>query len=143
AGTVPVHITGITLSRFEIEAAGRRAQAAGVADRVRFEYGDYTDLSYVDGTFDAVLALESLQNAPDLPRAFAELYRVLRPGGRISFSDFSLESDAEPHRIARFLDPLGLGALAAPSGGRGYSGAAGPTVACPRSRRTRSAPRSP
>jgi len=125
AGTVSVHITGITLSRFEIEAAGRRAQAAGVADRVRFEYGDYTDLSYVDGTFDAVLALESLQNAPDLPRAFAELYRVLRPGGRISFSDFSLESDAEPHRIARFMDTLKLGALPTLSEWLGYTRAAG------------------
>ncbi|MEU8266658.1 methyltransferase domain-containing protein [Sphaerisporangium sp. NPDC049002] len=103
-----VHVTGITVSAFEIDKAKERAAATGVGDRAHFEYGDYMDLSYPDGSFDAVLALESLQNAQDLGRVLGELYRVLRPGGRISFSDFSLESAAEPARVAKFMETLKL-----------------------------------
>lgn len=106
-----VDVTGVTLSSYEIAAANRRAAAAGVGHLVRAEHGDYAALPYPDGTFDAVLALESLQNAPDLPAVLAEFHRVLRPGGRVSFSDFSLESDAEPDRVARFVETLRLGAL--------------------------------
>ncbi|MET8144075.1 methyltransferase domain-containing protein [Sphaerisporangium sp. NPDC005288] len=101
-------VTGITVSSFEIDKANERAVTNGVTDRVTFEYGDYTQLAYPDGSFDAVLALESLQNAPDLGRVLSELFRVLRPGGRISFSDFSLESDSEPARVRRFMSTLKL-----------------------------------
>ncbi|MFC6081785.1 SAM-dependent methyltransferase [Sphaerisporangium aureirubrum] len=111
ATTFGVQVTGVTVSGFEIDKARERAEAAGVADLVRFEYGDYTALSYPDGHFDAVLALESLQNAPDLGQVLGELFRVLRPGGRLTFSDFSLESAAEPRRIEKFMETLKLPAL--------------------------------
>lgn len=103
-----VDITGITVSRFELDRARTRARASTVGDRVRFEYGDFVALEYPDDAFDAVLALESLQNAPDLPRVLGELFRVLRPGGRISLSDFSLESTQPADRLARFMETLRL-----------------------------------
>ena len=108
ARTFGVRVTGVTVSAFEIEQATERAASGAVSDLATFEYGDYTGLSYPDGTFDAVLALESLQNAPDLGQVLRELYRVLRPGGRISFSDFSLESAAEPARVRTFMTTLKL-----------------------------------
>ncbi|UJW33030.1 methyltransferase domain-containing protein [Saccharothrix sp. AJ9571] len=111
AGEFGIRVTGITLSAYEIAQGGKRAEAAGVADRAWFEYGDFTALSYPDNSFDAVLALESLQNAPDLATVLAEFYRVLRPGGRLTFSDFSLESDHDPARVAKFVETLKLGAL--------------------------------
>jgi ubiquinone/menaquinone biosynthesis C-methylase UbiE len=102
-------VTGITVSRFEIDRATQRAAAGGVGDSVTFEYGDFMALSYPDATFDAVLALESLQNAPDLDTVLAELYRVLRPGGRISFSDFGLATtQGDPARVATFMETLKL-----------------------------------
>jgi len=101
-------VTGITVSRFEVDRANERA---GAHERVRFEYGDFMALDHPDGTFDAVLALESLQNAPDLDQVLGELFRVLRPGGRLSMSDFSLESMSHPDRIARFMETLKLDRL--------------------------------
>ncbi|GIH75484.1 methyltransferase type 11 [Planobispora longispora] len=101
-------VTGITLSGYELDQAERRSAANGVAHLTRFERADYMELPFDDGSFDAVLALESLQNAPDPARVFAEFLRVLRPGGRVSFSDFSLESAREPERVATFMSTLKL-----------------------------------
>ncbi|MFC4586718.1 methyltransferase domain-containing protein [Sphaerisporangium corydalis] len=108
AKTFGAQVTGITVSAFEIDKAKERAAAVGVSDLATFEYGDYMDLTYPDDSFDAVLALESLQNAQDIGQVLRELFRVLRPGGRISFSDFSLESASDPERVAKFMDTLKL-----------------------------------
>ena len=106
-----VRVTGVTISTFEAERAGERAAAAGVGELARFEYGDFMALSYPDDTFDAVLALESLQNAPDLDQVIGELYRVLRPGGRLTFSDLSLAAPGDPNRLAKFMASLKLDIL--------------------------------
>jgi SAM-dependent methyltransferase len=46
--------------------------------------GDVLALPFPDGTFDVVIAAEVLEHIPDDDRAFAEIVRVLRPGGRIA-----------------------------------------------------------
>ncbi|MQS06133.1 SAM-dependent methyltransferase [Streptomyces alkaliphilus] len=106
-----VRVTGVTVSGFELGRARERAESAGLTDRVDFRYGDYTNLPFPENSFDAVLALESLQNAPDPARVLGELYRVLRPGGRIAFSDFTLENTTEPERVERFMTTLKLPVL--------------------------------
>ncbi|WP_034273268.1 SAM-dependent methyltransferase [Haloechinothrix halophila] len=116
AAELGARVTGVTLSDVEVAAARRRAAERGLTERVRIDYGDYTALSFPDGTFDAVLALESLQNATDVAAVLAELCRVLRPGGRLTLSDFSLESDADPDRITTFMDTLKLPTLPTLSG---------------------------
>ena len=46
--------------------------------------GDATRLPFPDGTFDRVIASEVLEHIPDDGAAFAELARVLRPGGTLA-----------------------------------------------------------
>lgn len=43
---------------------------------------DAQALPFADGSFDAVIANHMLYHVPDRPRAFGEIRRVLRPGGR-------------------------------------------------------------
>lgn len=106
-----VRVTGVTISPVEARRAAERAAAAGVGDAVDFAVGDYHALELPDGGFDAVLALESLQNSTDLPRALAECHRMLRPGGRLTLSDLCLGAPGEPDRLAAFMSALKLDRL--------------------------------
>jgi ubiquinone/menaquinone biosynthesis C-methylase UbiE len=79
-------------------------------------------LPFEGGSFDLVLGHAVLHHLPDLPRAFAEFHRVLRPGGRIVFAgEPSLIGDrlaSVPKRSAAAVAPLWralLGAGAAAS----------------------------
>jgi cyclopropane fatty-acyl-phospholipid synthase-like methyltransferase len=84
-------ITGITVSEWQLSEATRRVNAAGLRGQVRIEYGDAAALAYPDGSFDAVLALESLGHAPDRGQWLREMLRVLRPGGRVVLTEFTEE----------------------------------------------------
>ncbi|MDQ6803891.1 MAG: class I SAM-dependent methyltransferase [Actinomycetota bacterium] len=72
------------------------ATLAGNARRlgleVRAARADAESLPFADASFDLAFGHAVLHHLPDLPRAFAELHRVLRPGGRIVFA-------GEPSRI--------------------------------------------
>jgi SAM-dependent methyltransferase len=75
---------------------GMVATLADNADRlglkVRAARADAESLPFAGESFDLVLGHAVLHHLPDLPRAFAEFHRVLRPGGRIAFA-------GEPSRI--------------------------------------------
>ena len=54
-----------------------------------FVQADVTALPFEDGTFDAVTMSYGLRNVADYPKALSEIYRVLKPGGRIVILEFS------------------------------------------------------
>ena len=100
-------VTGVDLSAKAIEVARRRAAATGRA--VAFHAGDAERLDvFADGSFDGVISFSALRYVPRLPQALAEIFRVLKPGGR-AVVDFPnrwcpwfylkpwLGSEAHPH----------------------------------------------
>jgi SAM-dependent methyltransferase len=60
-------------------AFARRRGLAGIG----WEVADITRLPYADGTFDTALSCETVEHIPGPERAFRELARVLKPGGRL------------------------------------------------------------
>jgi SAM-dependent methyltransferase len=70
----------LTLSDFSpgmIEAA-----RAAIGDRAEYVVADVQELPFAESSFDGVIANHMLFHVDDRPRAFAEIARVLRPGGR-------------------------------------------------------------
>ncbi|MFC5719496.1 methyltransferase domain-containing protein [Streptomyces gamaensis] len=82
------HVTGVSVSAEQIRRAEALAEGAGLAGRMTFRQANALELPFPDGSFDAVLALESIIHMPDRGRVLAEAGRVLRPGGRIVLTDF-------------------------------------------------------
>ena len=74
-------VTGVDAS------ADMLAKARAKLPEARFEQGDLTALPLPDGSVDAALCALALVHLPNLAPAFAELTRVVRPGGRIVISD--------------------------------------------------------
>ncbi|MEU4561870.1 methyltransferase domain-containing protein [Actinoplanes sp. NPDC023936] len=70
-------VVGVTVSHEQVKRAGLRAGAAGLADRVSFQWADAADLPFADGSFDSVWALESIIHMPDRARVLREMARVV------------------------------------------------------------------
>ncbi|MBO3676495.1 methyltransferase domain-containing protein [Streptomyces sp. NEAU-YJ-81] len=81
-------VTGISISEEQIKAANKNAADAGFADRAVFRHANAMRLPFEDETFDAVMALESMVHMPDREQVLSEVYRVLRPGGRLVLTEF-------------------------------------------------------
>ena len=78
------------LSNNSADAAKANAKADGVADKVRFESGDLRKLVHPDRNFDVVvsaLAIHNLDGDEDRMQAVLELFRVLKPGGKLLILD--------------------------------------------------------
>ena len=65
-----------------VQVAARRAEELGFADRVRVQTADVHALPFPDRSFDLIVSRGSMPFWEDQRKAFRELYRVLRPGGR-------------------------------------------------------------
>jgi ubiquinone/menaquinone biosynthesis C-methylase UbiE len=82
-----VMIDGITISPPQGRIATQLIQKAGLTERVRVYVGDYHQLPWPSHHFDGVLFLESSNHSDDPQQLFAEVYRVLRPGGYLYIKD--------------------------------------------------------
>lgn len=69
------HAVGLDFSTTALELAQRHTPAAS------WVLGDGTTLPFADATFDRVYSHGSMEHFPDVRKGFAELHRVLRPGG--------------------------------------------------------------
>ena len=82
-------VHSITLSREQLADATRNAQAAGVADQVRFELRDYRDVS---GQYDRVVSIEMYEAVGEeyWPGYFKAIERALKPGGRAAIQGITI-----------------------------------------------------
>ena len=73
SGAVGVDVSPAMIARAEADH--------DLTSRARYETGTFEALDFRDRKFHRVFSMEALYYAVDLPRALAEIFRVLRPGG--------------------------------------------------------------
>jgi ubiquinone/menaquinone biosynthesis C-methylase UbiE len=81
-------VTGIDLAEQMLEVARRKASSLGLAN-VTFRTGDVTTLPFETASFDAVTSRFCLMFLPDIPKAAAEIARVLKPGSWLAAAVWS------------------------------------------------------
>ena len=81
-------VTGVDLHDAGVLAANAAASEQGLSDRARFVRGDAREpLPFDDGSFDAVVCIDSINHMYERSRVLADWHRVLRRGGRLLFTD--------------------------------------------------------
>lgn len=80
-------VAGIDMTASRIEGANRLTAMSGLDDRATFECANALDLPFNDQKFDVVISQEAFCHIPDKDRLIAECVRVLKPGGRMAFTD--------------------------------------------------------
>lgn len=81
-------VTGMDLAEHMLAAATRKAARLGLAN-VSFQTGDVTALPFEAQSFDAVTSRFCLMFLPEIPKAAAEIARVLKPGGWVAAAVWS------------------------------------------------------
>ncbi len=86
------HVVGLDYTGPMLARAPAKAAQRGLAGRVGWVRGDGQRLPFADAAFDAVTSAFVLRNFADLPAAYADMARVVRPGGRVVALEISPDS---------------------------------------------------
>ena len=81
-------VVGVDIHQQAISTANSLAEQQGMKDKARFQVVDAnTDLPFSGASFDAITCIDAINHLPDRPRVLGDWRRVLKPGGRMLFTD--------------------------------------------------------
>ena len=129
AGECDARVTGVTLSREQLDYAQQRLARAGLAERTDLRLQDYRDI--VDAPFDAIVSIEMFEAVGRAywPGFFATVRDKLKRGGRACIQTITIRDDLFKRYVAgtdfiqQYIFPGGL--LPSPSAFRAQAQAAG------------------
>jgi len=89
-----------------LDVARERADRAGLTQTMSFRTGDMLDLPFPDASFDTVLSTYSVCPLFDPVAGALELYRVLKPGGRLGVAHSASPQNPVMHWLAERFEDL-------------------------------------
>jgi sarcosine/dimethylglycine N-methyltransferase len=81
-------VTGIELTPARVSGAQELTRRVDLHGKARVVEGNVMDVPLPDASTDAVVSQEAFCHVPDVKRAVAEAFRILRTGGRLAFTDW-------------------------------------------------------
>lgn len=81
---------GMDLAEKMLGIGREKIKRLGLSEVISLEIGDAADIPADDSRFDAVTISFGIRNVTDVAKALREIYRVLKPGGRVLILEFSL-----------------------------------------------------
>ncbi len=81
----PGRVIGVDLAEGLLQLGRAKARSRGLRN-IEFQCGDMTALPFEDGRFHAVVCVFAIFFVPNMERQVAELWRLVRPGGRLAIT---------------------------------------------------------
>lgn len=102
-------VIGIDVEQPVLNKARGRAVGRGLDDRVEFVRIEPGPFPFPDESFDVVFSKDAMIHIPNKEALFWDLFRLLRPGGRVLASDWLIAHDDEPSpEMKRYIEQEGL-----------------------------------
>ena len=80
-------VTGVDLTEEFCQVATILTERTGLAEKVSFRHGSALDMPFENEHFDVAWTVQAQMNIADKARFYAEIFRVLKPGGKLVFQD--------------------------------------------------------
>ncbi|ADR22952.1 demethylmenaquinone methyltransferase [Marivirga tractuosa] len=85
----PDHVTGVDISEGMLSVGREKLKKRKLDDKITLTSGDSENLPFEDNKFDAIIVAFGVRNFENLEKGLAEMFRVLRPGGKVVVLEFS------------------------------------------------------
>ena len=119
-------VTGVDINAHGVRNAVALATARGLADRVRFEAVDAgLGLPFPERSFDAVVSNDAVCHIRDRAAVLRDWHRVLRPGGRVLFTDAMVITGPVSHEELATRSSIGFYLFVPPGANEALLAAAG------------------
>lgn len=86
------HVVGLNNNAYQLEKCEAYNRAASLQHQTEILQGDFMQIPAAEASFDAAYQIEATPHAPDKEGAFAEIWRVLRPGGMFGGYEWCMTS---------------------------------------------------
>lgn len=121
ASTTGAKITGINIDKSQLANAVQYSERKDLSKKCTFLNADFNDLPlpFADNSFNSIYEIQALSYSRELDKLFAELYRVLKPKGKVSFLEWVRlpnydEKNSHHRALMKKIKPL-IGAVGTPT----------------------------
>ena len=104
-------VIGIDLTAEFCRVAEMLTRLTGLADKVSYHQGNALDLPFEEMSFDIVWSQNAAMNIADRQRLYAQMHRVLRPGGKLALQEVAAGPGGPPHHPVQWARPPGISFL--------------------------------
>ncbi|HOK98050.1 MAG TPA: bifunctional demethylmenaquinone methyltransferase/2-methoxy-6-polyprenyl-1,4-benzoquinol methylase UbiE [Bacteroidales bacterium] len=96
------NIVGIDISEKMLNIGQQKVARRNLSSRISLQLADSENMPFANNTFDAVMSAFGVRNFENLDSGLAEMFRVLKPGGKVVILEFSQPTLFPFRQIYRF-----------------------------------------